>query len=121
MSPKPSALAAPGMVRAIINTNGFFPLDIAYSRVPLEHCDIAVAAVPIAHHEYIRGKCYATQYRAGYSCFPRLRRSSRMFSRAGGPRLEAPCSSVIAIAVIGYNGSALQPRRRHFTYNHTNG
>src|ERR1700679_1340076 len=62
MSPKPSAFAAPGMERAIINTNGFFPLDIAYSRVPLDHCDIDVAAVPIAPHESISGRCYATEY-----------------------------------------------------------
>src|ERR1700733_809037 len=98
MSPKPSAFAAPGMERAIINTNGFFPLDIAYSRVPLEHCDIAVAAVTIAHHESISGKCYATEYEPGYSCFPRLRRSSRMFTHAGGPRMEVRCTYVMPVA-----------------------
>ena len=69
MSPKPSAFAAPGMERAIINTNGFFPLDIAYSRVPLEHCDIAVAAVPIARHETISGRCYATEYGVDIAVF----------------------------------------------------
>jgi hypothetical protein len=86
------------MERAIINTNGFFPLDIAYSRVPLEHCDIAVAAAPIAHHEYIPGKCYATEYGPGYSCFPRLRRSSRMFARAGGLRMQVRCFQVMPVA-----------------------
>src|SRR5271156_3176419 len=101
MSPKPSAFAAPGMERAIINTNGFFPLDIAYSRVPLELCDVAVAAVPIAHHETIAGKCYATEYGPGYSCFPRLRRSSRMFARPGGPRMEVRCTSVMPVAGTG--------------------
>ena len=50
MSPKPIALAAPGMERAIINTNGFFPFDIVYSRVLLEHFDAPVEAAPIAHH-----------------------------------------------------------------------
>jgi hypothetical protein len=37
-------------VRAIIHTNGFFPLDIVYSKVLLEHFDSAAEAVPIAHH-----------------------------------------------------------------------
>src|ERR1700678_1394792 len=79
MSPKPSAFAAPGMERAIIKTNGFFPLDIVYSKVRLEHLASAVRAAPIAHHETTSGKCYATEYGLGYSCIPRLRRSSRMF------------------------------------------
>jgi hypothetical protein len=50
MSPKPSACAAPGTERAIINTNGFFPFDIAYSRVLFEHLDTEVETVPIAQH-----------------------------------------------------------------------
>src|SRR6266403_2648362 len=48
MSPKPSACAAPGIERAIININGFFPFDIVSSRVPLEHPDAPAKAVPNA-------------------------------------------------------------------------
>jgi hypothetical protein len=81
------------MERAIIKTNGFFPLDIVYSKVRLEHLASAVRAAPIAHHETTSGKCYATEYGLGYSCIPRLRRSSRMFfdggvRRAGGRRFQ---------------------------------
>src|ERR1700682_3157552 len=67
------------MERAIINIRGFFPVDIAYSRVLVEHLDAAVEAVPIAHHGSSRSKCYATESNLGYSRIPRLRRSSRMF------------------------------------------
>src|ERR1700728_18769 len=91
MSPKPSAFAAPGMERAIIKTNGFFPFDIAYSRVPLEHRDIAVAVDPSHTTDPSSGKCYATECGLGYSCFPRLRRSSRMFAGAGGRWAAVRC------------------------------
>jgi hypothetical protein len=50
MSPNPSAWPAPGIERAIISINGFFPFDIAYSRVLLEHLGAPAEAVPIAHH-----------------------------------------------------------------------
>jgi hypothetical protein len=49
------------MESAIIKTNGFFPLDILYSKVPFEHLASAVRAAPIAHHETTPGKCYATE------------------------------------------------------------
>jgi len=50
MSPNPSAWPAPGTERAIINTNGFFPFDIIYSRALLEHLETEAETVPIAHH-----------------------------------------------------------------------
>jgi hypothetical protein len=101
------------MERAIINTNGFFPLDIAYSRVPLEHCDIAVTAVPIAHHESISGKCYATECGRGYSCFPRLRRSSRMFVRAGIDHVSSGSADPTAAYRLQSEGADWRGGREH--------
>src|ERR1700686_2525684 len=78
MSPKPSAWAAPGIDRAIISINGFFPLDIIYSKVLLEHLNTLAEAVPIAHHGSMR-QMLCDAISPGYSGTPNLRRSSPMF------------------------------------------
>ncbi|GAC1302515.1 MAG: hypothetical protein NVSMB15_13420 [Steroidobacteraceae bacterium] len=44
MSPKPSAWAAPGIERAIININGLFPFGIIYSTALIEHLDASPEA-----------------------------------------------------------------------------
>jgi hypothetical protein len=68
------------MVRAIININGFFPLDIIYSKVLLEHLVVWAGAVPIAYRGSTCGKCYASHsaldtsvfkdFDAVHACFP---------------------------------------------------
>src|ERR1700692_2217365 len=50
MSPNSSAFAAPGIERAIININGFFPFDIIYSGGTDNTPTLPVEAVPIELH-----------------------------------------------------------------------
>src|ERR1700722_7042737 len=109
MSPKPSAFAAPGMERAIIKTNGFFPLDIAYSRVPFEHRDIAVAAVPIAHHGYIFRQMLCDRMRPWIQLFSK---TSTQFTHVC--RCRWPVGTMRrARESRGLRGAAAAPDMRH--------
>jgi hypothetical protein len=95
------------MESAIIKTNGFFPLDIVYSRVLLNHLDSAVRGHPSHTMNPSSGKSYATEYGLGYSCIPRLRRSSRMFLAAGARTAGAAPAGPAAAGGVPVAGPAI--------------
>src|ERR1700677_2159727 len=116
MSPRPSAFAAPGMESAIIKTNGFFPLDIVYSRVPLEHLDTAVRAVPIAHHGSISRQMLCDRiwawiqlYSKTSTQFTHVHRRRRPAGGGAASLEPAPVPHVIQALFLSSPGSPREP------------